>query len=59
MLGFVNDAVDMTLDEFIKRFPPPQYAKVTQGYLDSNTPDNEFSTNDLIKVTSHSDKRFL
>ena len=43
-------ASDMTLAEFMKKYPPPEYAKVTQGYYDAACPDNEFSTNDLIKV---------
>ena len=41
---------DMSLEEFINAFPLPQLAKVTQGYLDPENQDNEFATNDIIKV---------
>lgn len=40
----------MTLEQFVHEFPLPQFAKVTQGYDDPWNPDNEFSTNDFIKV---------
>lgn len=46
----VDGAAGMSLEEFIKKFPPPQYAKVTEGYYDLICPDYDFSTNDLIKV---------
>lgn len=48
-------AMDMTLEQFVHEFSLPRFAKVTQGYDDPNDPDNEFSTNDLIKVLLSSD----
>jgi len=51
----------MALEKFVFIYPLPQCAKVIEGYQDPEDDDNEFSANDVIKVTrthGHSFKLF-
>jgi len=45
-----DDAIELTLEEFVTTNPLPQRAKVTVGYDDPYNSDNSFSTSDVIEV---------